>query len=82
MLHNFSCLVKRKTLDQLNFIKFNFAKNSSQIGTPQKPNKFRETPGLPHSWVIFIVQKEKKKACSLETAQLVTAGVSALFEQL
>lgn len=59
MPHNFLCLVKRETLDQLNFIKFNFAKNSSQIGTPQKPNKFRETPWLPHSWLVFIVQKKK-----------------------
>lgn len=75
MLHNFSCLVKRKTLDQLNFIKFNFAKNSSQIGTPQKPNKFRETPGLPHSWVIFIVQKEKKSLQSRNSSVGYSWGV-------
>lgn len=77
----FPCLVKRKTLDQLNFIKFNFCKERfTNWDTPEAKQVQRNPRAATGLGDIYSVGKKKKKPCSLETARSVPAGVSALFE--
>lgn len=80
----FRASLREKTLDQLNFIKFNFCKEQfTNWDTPEAKQVQRNPRAATELGDIYSVgEKKKNQPCSLETARSVPAGASASFEWL